>query len=90
MKKIEIYTSKSCPYCVRAKSLLKSKGVSYHELIVDGKPELVAEAVQRSNGLRTVPQIFIENRHVGGYDDLSALDQGGTLDVLLGLGESAQ
>jgi GrxC family glutaredoxin len=85
MKKIDIYTSKNCPYCVRAKNLFKNKGVSYHEFIIDGKPELIAESVSRSDGMRTVPQIFIENYHVGGYDELSALDKSGKLNFLLGL-----
>jgi glutaredoxin 3 len=82
---IDIYTSKSCPYCIRAKALLKSKGVFFNEFEVDGNPELIAESVKRSDGMRTVPQIFIENYHVGGYDDLSSLDQNGKLDSLLGL-----
>ncbi len=85
MVKIDVYTSVSCPYCIRAKSLLKSKGVQFNELIIDGNPELIAESVKRSDGMRTVPQIFIENYHVGGYDDLSTLDQIGKLDSLLGL-----
>jgi len=85
MVNIDIYTSRSCPYCIRAKSFLKSKGVLFNELEVDGQPELIAEAVKRSDGMRTVPQIFIENYHVGGYDDLADLDQDGKLDSLLGL-----
>lgn len=85
MKKVELYTSSSCPYCIRAKNLLSGKGVFYRELIVDGRPELVAESVRRSGGMRTVPQIFIENHHVGGYDDLAALDKSGKLNALLGL-----
>ena len=85
MKKIDIYTSSTCPYCVRAKNLFKNKGVSYREVIIDGNPELIAESVQRSDGMRTVPQIFIENHHVGGYDELSALDKSGRLNSLLGL-----
>lgn len=83
MVKIDIYTSRSCPYCVRAKALLRSKGVAFNELEVDGNPELIAESVKRSDGMRTVPQIFIENLHVGGYDDLNALDQAGKLNGLL-------
>ena len=86
MKKIDIYTLSNCPYCVRAKNLLKNKGVSYREVIIDGNPELIAESVQRSDGMRTVPQIFIENYHVGGYDELSALDKSGELNSLLDLG----
>ena len=85
MVNIDIYTSRTCPYCVRAKSLLRSKGVQYNELEVDGNPELIAESVKRSDAIRTVPQIFIEDFHVGGYDDLAALDQKGKLDNLLGL-----
>jgi glutaredoxin 3 len=85
MVNIDIYTSRSCPYCIRAKALLKSKGVLFNEFEVDGNPELIAESVKRSDGMRTVPQIFIEKYHVGGYDDLSRLDQNGKLDPLLGL-----
>jgi glutaredoxin 3 len=84
MMKIDIYTSNACPYCVRAKNLLKNRGVSYRELVVDGNPELVAESVRRSDGMRTVPQIFIENYYVGGYDELAALDKSGKLNALLG------
>ena len=82
---IDIYTSRSCPYCIRAKSLLKSKGVKFNELEVDGNPDLIAESVKRSDGMRTVPQIFIENFHVGGYDNLVNLDKDGKLDLLLKL-----
>ena len=85
MVNVDIYTSRSCPYCIRAKSLLKSKGVHFNELEVDGNPELIAESVKRSNGMRTVPQIFIENYHVGGYDNLVNIDQDGKLDSLLEL-----
>jgi glutaredoxin 3 len=85
MISVDIYTSRSCPYCIRAKSLLKSKGIQFNELEVDGNPELIAESVKRSNGMRTVPQIFIEDFHVGGYDDMVILDQKGELDPLLGL-----
>ncbi|MDA3835461.1 MAG: glutaredoxin 3 [Spirochaetales bacterium] len=85
MAKIEIFTTRSCPYCTRAKSLLKRKGVLFNEIEVDGNPELIAESVKRSDGMRTVPQIFIEDYHVGGYDDLAVLDQNGKLDSLLGI-----
>jgi glutaredoxin 3 len=87
MIKIDIYTSRTCPYCIRAKALLKGKGISFTEFEVDGNPELIAESVKRSDGMRTVPQIFIENYHVGGYDDLNRLDQNGKLDAMLGLAE---
>lgn len=84
MVKIDIYTSASCPYCQRAKALLKSKGASFNEFDVDGNPELIAESVKRSNGMRTVPQIFIEDMHVGGYDELNHLEKNGKLGHLLG------
>lgn len=83
MAKIDIYTSATCPYCTRAKALLRSKGVSFNELEVDGNPELIAESVKRSNGMRTVPQIFIEEFHVGGYDELEELEKEGRLNLLL-------
>jgi glutaredoxin 3 len=83
MKQVVIYSSSSCPYCIMAKELLESKGIDYKELRIDIHPELVAEVVKKSGGKRTVPQIFIGDYHVGGYDDLSALDNKGELDVLL-------
>ena len=85
MTKIDIFTTRSCPYCTRAKALLKSKGVLFTEFEIDGNPELIAESVKRSDGRRTVPQIFIEDYHVGGYDELAVLDQNGKLDSLLGI-----
>lgn len=83
MKQVVIYSSSSCPYCIMAKELLESKGIDYKELRIDISPDLVAEVVKKSGGQRTVPQIFINDYHVGGYDDLSALDNKGELDVLL-------
>lgn len=83
MVKIDIYTSATCPYCTRAKALLRGKGASFNELDVDGNPELIAESVKRSNGMRTVPQIFIEDMHVGGYDELYNLEKTGKLGDLL-------
>ena len=83
MKKVTIYTTQACPYCMKAKKLLDSKGVSYEELRVDLNPELIEEAIEKSGGLRTVPQIFIEDLHVGGCDDLYALDAEKKLDSLL-------
>ena len=88
MVTVEVYTSRTCPYCSRAKALLNSKGVRFRELLVDGNPEIISQAVKRSGGRRTVPQIFIENYHVGGYDDLSQLDNEGKLDLMLGLNDS--
>jgi len=83
MAKVEIYTKIGCPYCMRAKRLLKSKGVDFDETdITLGGPRR-AEMLERSNGGRTVPQIFIDGRHIGGSDDLAALDDRGELDSLL-------
>lgn len=83
--KIEIYSKFACPYCVRAKMLLKRKGVEFEEYdITLGGPKR-AEMLERAPGARTVPQIFIGDVHVGGSDDLAALDRTGKLDTLLGL-----
>ncbi len=81
---IDIYTTEYCPYCVRAKRLLDSKGVYYREFRVDTDPSLREEMLHRSEGRRTVPQIFIEGRSIGGCDDLYRLDTTGELDHLLG------
>jgi glutaredoxin 3 len=83
MAKIEIYTKAFCPYCHRARALLDSKGVEYEEIdITMGGPRR-PEMIQRANGRSTVPQIFIDGRHIGGSDDLAALDRQGGLDPLL-------
>lgn len=84
MAKIEIYTTQSCPFCIKAKSLLEEKEAGYEEIRVDKIQEKMAEAVERSGGKRTVPQIFIDNQHVGGYDELNALEKQGMLDHMLG------
>jgi len=83
MKNVTIYTTRVCPFCVRAKRLLKRKGVDYEELRVDLNPELVEEAIEKSGGCRTVPQIFIDDFHVGGCDELYALEEENRLDSLL-------
>ncbi|MGC1502579.1 MAG: glutaredoxin 3 [Sulfitobacter sp.] len=83
MKPVEIYTSPLCGFCHAAKRLLSSKGVSFAEVDVLAQPERKAEMVQRANGGRTVPQIFIGDIHVGGCDDLHALERAGKLDALL-------
>ncbi len=83
MSKIEIYTRNYCGYCVRAKLLLDEKGVDYIELSIDADPELRQTMIQRSAGGTTVPQIFINNKSVGGCMELFALDRGGDLDALL-------
>lgn len=84
MANIEIYTTPVCPYCVRAKDLLKQKGAAYKEIDVTQSEALRDEVISRSGGRRTVPQIFINGQHIGGFDDLSALDRAGKLDPLLG------
>lgn len=83
MKPVEIYTSPLCGYCHAAKRLLNQKGVSFSEVDVLSDPARKSEMIQRANGGRTVPQIFIGETHVGGYDDLSALERTGKLDALL-------
>ena len=83
MKPVEIYTSPLCGYCHAAKRLLAQKGVSFSEVNVLAQPERKAEMIQRANGGRTVPQIFIGDVHVGGSDELHALERAGKLDTLL-------
>ena len=83
MKPVEIYTSPLCGYCHAAKRLLNEKGVSFSEVNVLANPKRKAEMIQRANGGRTVPQIFIGDTHVGGSDDLYALERSGKLDPLL-------
>lgn len=80
---IIIYLTQFCPYCVRAKSLLNSKEVNYTEIDVGEQPELRDEMIQKSNGVTSVPQIFIGGSHVGGCDDMFALQNDGKLDELL-------
>ena len=83
MANVEIYTKAFCPYCTRAMRLLDAKGVEPQEFdITMGGPKR-AEMIQRAQGRTTVPQVFIDGRHVGGYDDLAALDRSGGLDPLL-------
>jgi glutaredoxin 3 len=80
---VEIYVKTTCPYCWRAKHLLDSKGVDYEEIVIDfGGPDR-QRMIQRANGRTTVPQIFIDGRHVGGCDDLMALERHGRLDELI-------
>ncbi len=82
MKKVRIYTTPVCPYCVRAKRLLQKKGVGYEEIDVAGD-DAAREQLAERTGLQTVPQIFIGEEHVGGSDDLHALEQAGKLDAML-------
>ncbi|WP_026082409.1 glutaredoxin 3 [Mastigocladopsis repens] len=80
---VEIYTWQTCPYCIRAKMLLWWKGVKFNEYKIDGNEAARAKMAERANGRRTVPQIFINNQHIGGCDDLYQLDSQGQLDPLL-------
>jgi len=75
MPKIEIYSSSFCPYCIRAKMLFKKKELEFNEYNIESDPERRAEMMRRGNGARTVPQIFINDRHVGGCDDLYDLER---------------
>lgn len=79
MPKIEVYSTAVCPYCVAAKNLLKSKDLEWTELRIDSDREQFDAMLKRSNGRRSVPQIFINDHHVGGYDDLVAADRSGKL-----------
>ncbi len=83
--KVEMYTTGWCGFCLRAKALLSRKGVVFEEYRVDSTPALREDMQRRSQGGRTVPQIFIDDRHIGGCDELLALERSGELDPLLGL-----
>lgn len=83
MSKVEIYTKGYCPYCHRAKALLSQKGVEFKEIAIDADPGLREVMIERANGGYTVPQIFINDTHVGGCDDLFALESKNKLDALL-------
>jgi glutaredoxin 3 len=89
MPPVEIYTTRYCPYCSAAKALLKRKGVVYSEIDVSLDWDRRDEMVRRANGRMTVPQIFIGTVHVGGSDELHALDRDGKLDPLLAGGKAA-
>ncbi|UCJ17083.1 glutaredoxin 3 [Pseudomonas sp. MM211] len=82
MAKVVVYSSDWCPYCIRAKQLLTNKSVAFDEIRVDGKPDLRAEMTRKA-GRTSVPQIWIGETHVGGCDDLYALERAGKLDALL-------
>jgi glutaredoxin 3 len=83
MAKVEIYTKGHCPYCTRAKALLEQKQVEFTEYPIDVQPELRDEMIERANGGYTVPQIFIDSQHIGGCDDMMALESQGKLAPLL-------
>ncbi|MFW0079042.1 MAG: glutaredoxin 3 [Coxiella endosymbiont of Haemaphysalis qinghaiensis] len=90
MAKVEIYTTDYCPYCSKAKALLEQKDVDYIEIRVDKEPMKFEEMIRRSNGQRGVPQIFINNQGIGGFDDLWKLEQRGALYKLLTCNEKRQ
>ena len=83
MAKVEVYTTSYCPYCTQAKSLLKRKGVAFEEIDVSGDSALREKMIELSGGRRTVPEIFINGKIVGGYEELKALDDAGELDQML-------
>lgn len=83
MQPVLLYTTPICGYCAAAKRLLTAKGVSFSEVNVMAQPAKRSEMMQKANGRHTVPQIFIGETHVGGYDDLNALERAGKLDALL-------
>jgi glutaredoxin 3 len=80
---VEIYTWSSCPFCIRAKGLLNKKGVQFTEYCIDGDEAAREKMAQRANGRRSLPQIFINDQHIGGCDDLHALDAQGKLEPML-------
>jgi glutaredoxin 3 len=82
--KVEVYSTSYCPYCMRAKALLRSKGVAFEEIDVTNDPALRAKMVKLAGGRRTVPEIFINGEIIGGCDELYALELNGELDMLLG------
>ncbi len=84
---VELYTTGWCGFCMRAKALLTRKGVAFEEYRVDETPALREQMVERSGGARSVPQIFIAGQHIGGCDELHALEQSGKLDGLLAAGD---
>jgi len=85
MSKVEIYTWQYCPFCIRAKSLLKKKNINFTEYKIDGDEDARALMTERAAGRRTLPQIFIDNEGIGGCDDLYTLENENKLDALLGL-----
>lgn len=86
MAKIEVYTTQTCPYCVRAKALLDAKDLDYDVIDVTGDEAARLALVEKAGGRKTVPQVFIDGRSIGGYDDLRTLEESGDLDRLLSAG----
>jgi glutaredoxin 3 len=84
MVEVELYTTPFCPYCTRARALLGRKGVAFTDIDITEEPARRAEMIQRAGGRTSVPQIFIDGEHIGGSDELVALDRTGGLDAKLG------
>ena len=84
MAEVELYTTQWCPYCMRARGLLERKGVKFTEIDIIEHPERRGEMIRRAGGRTSVPQIFIDGEHIGGSDELVALDRAGRLDARLG------
>jgi glutaredoxin 3 len=84
MAEVELYTTNWCPYCSRARALLRRKGVAFVDIDIDDDPRRREEMIRRAGGRTSVPQIFIDGEHIGGSDDLAALDSAGELDPRLG------
>jgi glutaredoxin 3 len=85
MAEVELYTTMFCPYCTRARALLERKGVAFTDIDINEEPGRRGEMVERAGGRTSVPQIFINGEHIGGSDELVALDRAGELDVKLGM-----
>jgi glutaredoxin 3 len=85
MAQVEMYTMAWCPYCARARAMLQKKGVDFAEISLDEEPGRRAEMIERAHGGRSVPQIFIDGEHIGGCDEMVALDRAGKLDPKLGI-----
>ena len=86
MAQVEMYATAWCPYCARARALLEKKGVDYAEIDIEEEPARRAEMIRRAGGRSSVPQIFIDGEHIGGSDEMAALDRAGKLDAKLGIG----
>ena len=84
MAKVELYTTMWCPYCARARTLLRRKGVAFVDIDIDEEPSRRAEMIRRARGRTSVPQIFIDGEHIGGSDELVALERSGELEAKLG------
>ena len=85
MKKVKIYTTPYCPFCIRAKQLLKNKNIDFQEVDLSEEPDKFDEMSKKSNGARTVPQIFVDDTHIGDCDYIHELDNQGKLDKILGI-----